>query len=141
MDFSIESLMPFDELFRDSGRVFSIVDKTGKVLLLRDDMPAYFIIKYDSAKQEYEKMQSVRIPNHTLQEAMRIVLSDTEEMTMHASKLADEIFVRGLYLQKNGQKARYTQVCARCGHYPEMFEALPKNFIRLRENAVMNKMY
>jgi antitoxin Phd len=134
MDFSIESLMPYDEILNDSGRVFSVVDKMGKVLLLKGNMPAYFIIKYDSAKQEFASLLTPRLNNHTLQEAMRIVLSDAKNMTMHASALADEIFARGLYLQKNGEKARYTQVRARCGHYPKMFEALPKNFIRLRES-------
>ncbi len=134
MDFSVESLMPFDEMLSDPGRIFSVVDKMGKVILLRDDMPAYFIIKYDAAKREYANILTAHLPNRTLQEAMRIVLCDAENMTMHASKLADEIFARGLYLQKNGEKARYTQVRARCGHYPELFEALPKNFIRLRES-------
>jgi len=39
-----------------------------------------------------------------------------------------------LYLQKNGKKAQYTQIRARCGHYPDMFEALPGNFIKLKED-------
>lgn len=132
MDFSIESLIPFDEMRNDLERVFTVVEKNGKVLLLKGDMPAYIIIKYDATKQEHASGFSARLPNHTLQEAMRIVLSEAENCTMHASKLADEIFERGLYLQKNGEKARYTQVRARCGHYPDLFEALPKNFIRLR---------
>lgn len=56
---------------------------------------------------------------------MKIVLSEAENKTMHASKLADKIFERRLYLQKNGNKAQYTKIRARCGHYPDMFEALP----------------
>lgn len=54
---------------------------------------------------------------------------------MHASKLADEIYERKLYLQKNGNKAKYTQTRARCGHYPDIFEALPGNYIRLKEGT------
>jgi antitoxin Phd len=51
---------------------------------------------------------------------MKIVLSEAENKTMHASKLADEIYERRLYLQKNGNKAQYTQIRARCGHYPDI---------------------
>ncbi len=53
---------------------------------------------------------------------------------MHASKLADEIFERKLYLQKDGEKAHYTQIRARCGHYPEYFEVLTGNNIKLIED-------
>lgn len=73
--------------------------------------------------------------NYTLQEAMKIVLSEVENKTMHASELADEIYKRRFYLQKNGKKAQYTQIRARCGHYPELFEALPGNYIKLKESV------
>lgn len=69
--------------------------------------------------------------NYTLREAIKIMLSEAKDKTMHASKLTDEIYKRRLYLQKNGMKAKYTQICARCGQYPDMFEALPANFIKL----------
>jgi antitoxin Phd len=69
---------------------------------------------------------------YTLQKAMKIVLSEAEHKTMHASELADEIYRRRLYLQKNGKKAQYTQIRARCGHYLDMFEALPGNYIKLK---------
>ena len=72
------------------------------------------------------------MPNYTLHEAMRIVLSEAENKTMHAAELADEIYKRRLYLKKDGSKAEYTQIRARCGHYPDMFEALPGNLIRLK---------
>ena len=135
MDISIESLMPFEELRSDAERVFSLVDKIGTVVLLKDDMPAYIIVKYDVAKTVDSCAFPGQLTNHTLQEAMKIVLVDAPEKTLHAAKLADEIFNRRLYLQKNGEKARYTQVRARCGHYPGIFEPLPKNFIRLRESG------
>ena len=69
---------------------------------------------------------------HTLQEAMKIVLSEATNQTLHASELADIIYDRRLYVQKNGEKAKANQMRARCGHYPEMFEALPRNYIRLK---------
>ena len=69
---------------------------------------------------------------HTLQEAMKIVLSEAANQTLHASELADIIYDRKLYVQKNGEKAKANQMRARCGNYPEMFEALPGNYIRLK---------
>lgn len=54
---------------------------------------------------------------------------------MHAAALADEIYNRRLYLQKNGNKAQYSQIRARCGHYPDLFEALPGNYIKLKDGV------
>ncbi len=61
------------------------------------------------------------MPNYTLHEAMRIVLSEAENKTMHAAGLADEIYRRRLYLKKDGSKAEYTQIRARCGHVLHRF--------------------
>lgn len=131
MDIKIDSLIPFDTLRTDLEHVFSVVEKNGKVVLLQDNKPAYILMKYDTQAIEVDTVPNKQI-NYTLQEAMKIVLSDAEDKTMHASKLADEIYERRLYLQKNGNKAQYTQIRARCGHYPDMFEALPGNFIKLK---------
>lgn len=134
MDIKIESLIPFDTLRTDLEHVFSVVEKNGKVVLLKDNKPAYILMQYDTQAIEVDKVPDKQI-NYTLQEAMKIVLLEVENKTMHASKLADEIYERRLYLQKNGNKAQYTQIRARCGHYPDMFEALPGNFIRLKEGV------
>lgn len=132
MDIKIDSLIPFDTLQTDLEQVFCIVEKNGKVVLLKDNKPAYILMKYDTQVIEVDTEPDKQI-NYTLHEAMRIVLSEAENKTMHASKLADEIFERRLYLQKNGKKAQYTQIRARCGHYSDMFEALPGNYIRFME--------
>jgi len=132
MDIKIDSLIPFDTLRTELEHVFSVVEKNGKVVLLKDNKPAYILMKYDTQAIEVDTVSDKQI-NYTLQEAMKIVLSEAENKTMHASKLADEIYERRLYLQKNGNKAQYTQIRARCGHYPDMFEALPGNYIRLKE--------
>ena len=132
MDIKIDSLIPFDTLRTDLEHVFSVVEKNGKVVLLKDNKPAYILMKYDTHAIEVDTVPDKQI-NYTLQEAMKIVLSGTENKIMHASKLADEIYDRRLYLQKNGNKAQYTQIRARCGHYPDMFEALPGNYIKLKE--------
>lgn len=132
MDIKIDSLIPFDTLCTDLEHVFSVVEKNGKVVLLKDNKPVYIVLKYDTQTIEVDNAADKQI-NYTLQEAMKIVLSEAEKKTMHASKLADKIYERRLYFQKNGNKAQYTQIRARCGHYPDMFEALPGNYIKLKE--------
>ncbi|NLZ52868.1 MAG: hypothetical protein GX892_06945 [Thermoanaerobacteraceae bacterium] len=130
MDIKIDSLVPFETLRADLEHVFSIVEKNGKVILLKDNKPAYIILKHDNHVIDANTLSEAE--NLTLHEAMQIVLSEAENGTMHASQLADEIYNRRLYLQKNGKKAQYTQIRARCGHYPDMFEALPGNYIKLK---------
>lgn len=134
MDIKIDSLIPFDTMRTDLEHVFSVVEKNGKVVLLKDNKPAYILLKYDTQAIEVDTIPDKQF-NYTLQKAMKIVLSEAENKTIHASKLADEIYERRLYLQKNGNKAQYTQIRARCGHYPDMFEALPGNYIKLKEGT------
>lgn len=134
MDVKIDSLIPFDTLRTDLEHVFSVVEKNGKAVLLKDNKPVYIVLKYNAEGIDAENIPD-KHANYTLQEAMKIVLSEVENKTMHASELADEIYKRRLYLQKNGKKAQYTQIRARCGHYPELFEALPGNYIKLKEGA------
>lgn len=134
MDIRIDSLIPFDSLKTNIDHVFSVVDKNGKVVLLKDNKPVYIVLKYDENNLTDVGISMSEMPNYTLHEAMRIVLSEAENKTMHAAELADEIYRRRLYLKKDGSKAEYTQIRARCGHYPDMFEALPGNFIKLKED-------
>jgi antitoxin Phd len=133
MDIRIDSLIPFDSLKTNIDHVFSVVDKNGKVVLLKDNKPAYIVLKYDENNLTDTGIGMQEMPNYTLHEAMRIVLSEAENKTMHAAELADEIYRRRLYLKKDGSKAQYTQIRARCGHYPDMFEALPGNYIKLKD--------
>ena len=134
MEIKIESLISYDTLCDDIDRVFSIVEKNGEVVLLKDNKPAYIIMKFDGEQLVETKARPAETSKYTLHEAMKIVLSEIEDKTMHASDLADEIYKRKLYLQKDGGKAQYTQIRARCGHYPDMFEALKGNKIRLKED-------
>ncbi len=134
MEVSIESLMPFEKIKTDIDGVLSVVEKTGKVVLLKDNRPAYLVIKVDAREEKEPGFDLAEAPaaNYTLQEAMRLVLLEADNNTMHASKLADEIFNQRLYIKKNGQKAQYNQIRARCEHYPNLFEALKGNNIRLK---------
>jgi len=134
MDIRIDSLIPFDSLKTNIDHVFSVVDKNGKAVLLKDNKPVYIVLKYDEDHLSDAGIGMQEMPNYTLHEAMRIVLSEAENKTMHAAELADEIYRRKLYLKKDGSKAEYTQIRARCGHYSDMFEALPGNYIKLKED-------
>ncbi|MBE6043674.1 MAG: hypothetical protein E7216_05500 [Clostridium thermopalmarium] len=133
MDIRIDSLIPFDSLKTNIEHVFYVVDKNGKVVLLKDNKPAYIVLKYDENNLADTEIGMNEMHHYTLHEAMRLVLSEAENKTMHAAELADEIYRRRLYLKKDGSKAEYTQIRARCGHYPELFEALPGNYIKLKK--------
>lgn len=133
MDIKIDSLIPFDTLCTDSEHVFSMVEKNGKVVLLKDNKPVYVVLKYDEFCDTDAVSTNENGMTFTLHEAMKMVLSEVENKTMHASLLADEIYKRRLYMQKNGKKAQYTQIRARCGHYPDLFKTLPGNYIKLKE--------
>ena len=134
MDIKFETLIPFERLQKEPDEVFRVVDTYGQAVLLKNNAPAYIIMKpQEAAKTTLQQTEPRQKPSaYTLQEAMRIVLSDAKDHKMHAAELADAIYERGLYVQKNGEKAKYNQMRARCGHYPEMFEALKGNIIRLR---------
>ncbi len=134
MNIKLDSLIPFEKIKTDTDNVFDIVDRNGKVVLLKNDMPMYIIYKYESNLNLFESNISDNSVNYTLQEAMKIVLLDAENKTLHAAELADQIYNRKLYLKKDGSKAQYGQIRARCGHYPHMFEALPGNYIKLKDN-------
>ena len=134
ININIETLIPCERIQEEPDEIFKVVDIYGQAVLLKNNAPAYIIMKPQEAiKANQEQAKPLPYPStYTLQEAMRIVLLDAEDNKMHASELADAVYERGLYIQKNGEKAKYNQMRARCGHYPEMFEALKGNIIRLR---------
>ena len=132
MEININSLVSIEKALNNVDEVFKFVDDIGKVIVLKDNKPAYIISKYEEVA-EINTNKTSASNTFTLQEAMKIVLTEVENNTLHASELADIIYERKLYVQKNGEKAKYNQLRARCGHYPDMFEALPGNFIKLRQ--------
>ena len=66
-------------------------------------------------------------------EAIKIVLSDKSNGTMHASDIALEIEKRRLYIQKNGKFPVYNHIRARAGQRMDLFDCLKGNYIRLKE--------
>lgn len=132
MEISINSLVSIEKAINEAEAVFKTVDEIGKVIVLKDNKPCYILLKYEENVEVPISVPTAKA-TYTLQEAMRIVLSEVENHTLHASELADVIYDRKLYVQKNGEKAKANQMRARCGHYPDMFEALSGNYIRLKQ--------
>lgn len=135
MEINVKSLVSIENAISSTKDVFEIVDDIGEVIVLKDNKPAYILLKYDENAEKNINNLSQK-SNITLQEAMKIVLSEVENKTLHASELADIIYNRKLYVQKNGEKAKYNQMRARCGRYQNMFEALPGNYIKLKWKSI-----
>jgi antitoxin Phd len=136
MKIPLNSLIPLEQLIADVSKVLEVVNENGTVVLLQNNMPAYIITKYGEDDDEMQvdfggNDYGVSRSDYKLHEAMKIVLEEQPDKTMHAADLADEIYRRRLYLKKNGGKAEATQIRARCANYDKMFESLPKNRIRL----------
>lgn len=135
MSINLETLIPYDRIIESPEDVFDLVDAHGQVVLLRNNTPAYIVMKADTAAENMKPdgCNQSKKADYTLQDAMQLVLRETEGNQMHAADLANAIYQKGLYLKKDGSKAEYNQIRARCGHYPNMFEALPGNIIKLKE--------
>lgn len=139
MQIKLETLLPFEKIIEMPSEVFDVVEAHGRAILLKDNAPAYIIMKPDffEHKSRFNDIPAGKRKNTvlSLHDAMRVVLQDAENQEMHASDLANEIFRRGLYLQKDGDPVKYNQIRARCSNYPEFFEALPGNIIKLKSEA------
>lgn len=125
----------FEKVLEDPQSVFQLAEQKKKVILLKDNRPVFVILKYADDSKAIDDSISQRRKRYTLHEAMKIVFLDADDKTMHAADLAEEIYRRDLYVKKDGGKAQYNQIRARCGHYPNMFEPLPGNIIKLKEGA------
>ncbi len=134
MEISLDSLKPFEKLKTDLSSVLQVVEKNGHGVLLKENQPAYIILKYTEGINLLGNTSNLKRSQHTLQEAMKIVLMEQEDKKLHAAELADEIYKRGLYYKKNGDKAQYNQIRARANHYPDLFEPLAGNIIKLKTN-------
>ena len=75
-------------------------------------------------------------PKYTLHEAVRMVLAETESKQMTAAEVAEEIYQRGLYRKRDGTMTKHSQLRARLINYPDLFEVLPGNIIKLKEEGV-----
>ena len=71
MEIKIDSLIPFDLLRTELSMFFPVVEKNGKVVLLKDNKPACIVLKYDVEGIVAENTTE-KHANYTLQEAMKI---------------------------------------------------------------------
>ena len=136
MQFNLSSLVSAEDLKLSLEAVLKKVDTEGKVIVINNNKPSYIITAFSEEKAEDSELPIKKVfSKHTLQDAMRMILEENEGREMHASVLSDKIYARGLYSKRDGTQAQYNQIRARCGHYPDMFEALPGNFIRLKKSG------
>ena len=110
ININIETLLPLEKLQQTPDEILKVVDKYGQVVLLKDNAPLYVIMQaqlaVETEKRKADALKENPIPDPitptttslTLQEAMRIVLSEAEGHQMHASELADAVYERGLYV-------------------------------------------
>lgn len=177
MDIKIESLIPYERIKNDVDAVFQLVDRNNTVVVLKNNQPAYLIVKYvvdadhlqetpdagyedrpdQAIKSGPQKKKAVsrkprakkaatsekgsaagssESPKYTLHEAVRIVLAETESKQMPAAEVAEEIYQRGLYRKRDGTMTKHSQLRARLINYPDLFEVLPGNIIKLKEEGV-----
>ena len=130
----LESIVPMELLRTDLDYVLCLVQKKGRVVLINENRPVLVLAECALWTDSTPKTEPDNAKPMTLHEAMRVVLMDAPERMLHVAQLAEEIYNRRLYTKKDGNKADYPQLRARCSHYPEMFEVLPKNNVRLREH-------
>jgi len=131
MEIDFSSLIPLDLLRTDLDYVLSLAHKKGKVILISENRPVFVLEKCELSEGASHYHESGNFETLTLHEAMQIVLQDAPERTMHVAALADEIYKRRLYTKKNGGKAEYSQLRARCEQYKDLFTVLPKNYVKL----------
>jgi antitoxin Phd len=130
MKITIENLVAIEDLKENIDNILDMVETSGKAVILRKNRPAFIILPYITGAE----FAGIHIENYKLHDAMQIVLIEQENHSMHAAKLADEIYNRRLYTKKDFSKAQYPQIRARAQMYNQIFEALPGNIIRLRNN-------
>ena len=130
MKVKLEKIKSIDDLKTDLDNILSIVEEEGKIIVIDDNKPKYIIYKYDYFETVFDAKDNKNF-DMTLQKAMEVVLKENESKILHVSVIADIIYENKLYLMKDGRKAKYTQIRARASNYPDIFEALPGNHIRL----------
>ena len=68
----------------------------------------------------------------TLHEAIKDVLSKKNNKTASTQYISNEIYKNNLYLKKDGGKAQPSQIFLRARNYPDLFEVIDRNTIKLK---------
>lgn len=171
MEIKIESLVSYEKIKKHPDAVFKLVDKNDTVVILRNNQPAYVIVKYEAEVQKAEnnnvmsaaqgtaaedpapkkrgrkprneasqpgrqakapKKKVEKTPRVKLQDAVKMILDETENKEMPVAELAEALYQRGLYAKRDGSKASAGQLRSRVANYKELFETLPGNIIKLK---------
>jgi len=146
MVFNRDQIISITEANQNFSSLIHKVNRNGYALIFSNNQPEYVVIRFDNFEEiiknfEDEEITSIlnrsnkeRVPvinNMTLHEAMRQVLLEAKDNIMHASELADEIYNRGLYRQKKGEKAPASQIKLRARHYSNLFQIVDRSYIKL----------
>jgi antitoxin Phd len=146
MVFNRDQIISITEANHNFSSLIHKVDRNGYAIIFVNNQPEYVVIRFDNFEEltqnfEDEEIASilyrndkekVNITNNmTLHEAMRQVLLEAKDNIMHASELADEIYNRGLYRQKKGEKAPASQIKLRARHYSNLFQIVDRSYIKL----------
>lgn len=126
MRIDTENMKSVEQFINDTKFILNEVDEFGQVLIIKDNKPAYILMKYDG-----QVLLPESAPRLKLHEAMEKVLKEEPLQRLHAKDLADKIYEQGLYLKQDGTKAKASQIRARCNNYGHMFVALKGNIIKL----------
>ena len=108
---------------RSTDRFFGDVDELGEVIIIKNDRPAYKVIRLD---YPYDGEGRVN-----LWKAMSDYLVTCENDTAHARDITENINETRTYITRNAAPVTPVQVRARAQAKPEYFECQKGNIIRL----------
>ena len=102
--------------------------------------PAYgrpqYILPHCLCKTARPSGGDATLRQHTLHDAMVIILLERKDRTASTEFLSDEIAQRGLYRQRKGGIAHKGQIAARARKYPQLFQIVAPQTIRLVGNRL-----
>lgn len=149
MDHMMEKIVAYEDFLSDTEKMMEKAERLGSLIIIKDNKPAFQIYSANqSGSNKEENLLSTKdleevkdnkdttiekmFSGLTLKQAVLEVLMKADSKEMHVSEIAEEIYSRKLYRKRDGSKAHYTQIRAMCGQYPEEFETLPRNRVKLR---------
>ena len=133
ININIETLIPFERIQEEPDEIFKVVDIYGQAVLLKNNAPAYIIMKPQEAiKANQEQAKPLPYPStYTLQEAMRIVLWMPRITRCTHQNLPMLYVERFIYTEKRRKGQIQSNAC-KVWPLSRDVEALKGNIIRLR---------
>ena len=135
MKLSLDGIVGVEELKNNFDKVAEKLKVYEEIIIVdKEGMPKY--------KLSYLKLNEIVRPKAkcaTLVEAIERVLSVEPGNTLHVDQIVKDIEWGNLYFKKDGSRAKREDVRATAQNYPDKFECLKGNNIRLiREPGIVN---